>query len=186
MFGFKLSDHKNNSTPYTKYEFATTNKGVVPKGEMSQEDLEATKKKAFAEELTKDMKQIEKNKKYIVWIQEFSKKIVTVTFILYVLSMLFTLWLAYSTFETGVVSSLDTMISEINQTFRDVIGGYIIKSAVENSFKIGGNYFIGLANAKLEMARLDMIHMHGVDPATISQGINTAESEEDPMGPVQG
>ena len=88
--------------------------------------------------------EIEKNKKYISWVQEFSKKIVVIVFILYIAMSIISLALVIS---TG--APVDTIITEINTTFREVVGGYIIKAAIENAVKIGGNYYVGVADAKL-------------------------------------
>lgn len=88
--------------------------------------------------------EVEKNKKYISWVQEFSKKIVVIVFILYIAMSIISLVLVIS---TG--ASVDTIITEINTTFREVVGGYIIKAAIENAVKIGGNYYVGVADAKL-------------------------------------
>jgi hypothetical protein len=38
---------------------------------------------------------------------------------------------------TGDASMVSLLLTETNSTFRDVVGGYIIKAAVENAFKIG-------------------------------------------------
>ena len=42
--------------------------------------------------------------------------------------------------QTLEIYYIDTFISEVHCTFRDVIGGYIVKAAAENVFKIGGSY----------------------------------------------
>lgn len=77
--------------------------------------------------------------KFFHWIQEFSKKIITITFVIYVLIHIFILaFVAIAYFRTGDIASLDTLITESNTTFRDVIGGYIIKAATENAIKIAG------------------------------------------------
>ena len=101
------------------------------------------------ESLKEDIKATEKQKKFLVWVQEFSKKIVTTVFILFVFSTIINIYFVYMTINTGLVSGIDTLISETNQTFREIIGGYLIKSAVENSVKIGGNYYVGICDAKL-------------------------------------
>ena len=101
------------------------------------------------EVLKNEIKAVEKHKKFLVWVQEFSKKIVVIVFILYILATVFSLYLVYLSYRDGSLYGLDTLISEINQTFREVIGGYIIKAAIENAFKIGGNYFVGISNARL-------------------------------------
>lgn len=103
------------------------------------------------ESLSEEIKTIEKNKKYVSWIQEFSKKIVVVTFLLYFITSIFSIVLVYLSFQSGSISGIDTLIVETNNTFRDIIGGYIIKSAIENAVKIGGNYYIRMANNKLNI-----------------------------------
>ena len=101
--------------------------------------------------ISEEMNTIEKNKKYVTWLQEFSKKIVIVTFLLYFITSIFSIILVYLSFQSGIISGIDTLIVETNNTFRDIIGGYIIKSAIENAVKIGGNYYVGLANSKLKV-----------------------------------
>ena len=54
---------------------------------------------------------------------------------------------------------LDTLISESNLTFREVIGGYIIKAATENAIKIAGSiaekYIEFIANKKYKVEEED-------------------------------
>lgn len=116
---------------------------------MGSEYFDFTRAYIDERDLKEDVDATEKSKKYFTWVQEFSKKIVTITFILYVTTSLANLVLVYLSFKIGSISGIDTLISETNQTFREVIGGYIIKSAVENSFKIIGNYFFGVTNSRL-------------------------------------
>ena len=99
--------------------------------------------------INEDIKNLEKQKKYIVWVQEFSKKIVVAIFVLYIISILFMLYMMYVGYMNGDAIGIDTFISEINVTFREVVGGYIVKSAIENAFKIAGNYFIGICDARI-------------------------------------
>jgi hypothetical protein len=78
---------------------------------------------------------------FLSWIQEFSKKIVFVTFLIFVLANLFFIVIVTLDFiRQGTIQYLDTYISEIHLTFREVIGGYLIKAASENVVKIGGSY----------------------------------------------
>lgn len=98
--------------------------------------------------------EIEANKrqtKNIVWVQEFSKKVVVITFGLYIIGELAMFGFLWYGLKAGLGVGIDTFYSELNQTFREVIGGYIVKSAVENSFKIAGNYLVGVSNAKLQI-----------------------------------
>lgn len=107
-----------------------------------------------------EIKNVEKSKKYIIWVQEFSKKIVVVTFLVYLITSIFSALLVYWSFKSGMMSGIDTLISETNNTFREVIGGYIIKSAIENAVKIGGNYFIGISDAKLRILQSKIKEEH--------------------------
>jgi hypothetical protein len=96
-----------------------------------------------------DIKQVEDSKKFISWIQTFSKKIVTATFILYLLHNIVVLGVALFQLYNGMMVSFDSIYTEINETFRVVIGGYLVKAGIENAFKIGGRYLIGVSDAKL-------------------------------------
>lgn len=83
---------------------------------------------------------IEKNTKFSEWIQEYTKKVVTLVFILYMIINVYILIMVFVAYKSsGYLQALDTLIMEINSTFRDVIGGYIIKAAVENVVKIAGS-----------------------------------------------
>lgn len=97
--------------------------------------------KAQEKELAVGNMEINKtSRSFFKWVQEFSKKIVSITFVIFVLINLFTLGLvAYNYFATFDLMYLDILLSETHLTFREVIGGYIIKAAAENSFKIIGS-----------------------------------------------
>ena len=95
----------------------------------------------------------ENNKKYFVWVQSFSKKVVIITFLAYISMSILSTILVCLAYNQGTMAGLDTMISEINLTFREVIGAYIVKSGIENACKIGGNYFVGISEARLEALR---------------------------------
>ena len=83
--------------------------------------------------------------------QEFSKRVVSVIFLIYVAVTIFTSYMIYLSMKvTGDASMVSLLLTETNSTFRDIVGGYIIKAAVENAFKIGGNYYVGAADAKLK------------------------------------
>lgn len=117
-------------------------------------------KKKSEEDIKKDIQNIEKTKSFVIWVQEFSKKIVTVTFLLYVAITIFIAFLVYKSMELGVMSGIDTLITEINQTFRDVVGGYIVKAAVENAVKIGGSFYIKVAESKLAIYKQELKKKH--------------------------
>ena len=85
------------------------------------------------------------------WIQEFSKKIITITFYIFVIINIYVLiiiWLAYN--NSGDTLYLDTLISETHLTFREVIGGYFIKAATENALKIAGSIIESFLKYKLK------------------------------------
>lgn len=104
-----------------------------------------------AKDIQTDIKSVEKTKKTVIWMQEFSKRVVSVIFLIYVAVTIFTSVMIYLTMKvTGDASMVSLLLTETNSTFRDVVGGYIIKAAVENAFKIGGNYYVGAADAKLK------------------------------------
>lgn len=116
-----------------------------------------------------------KSLSFFNWVQEFSKKIVSITFGIFVIINLYVLIIiTVSYFQTGDLQYIETLITEANQTFRDVIGGYIIKAATENAIKIAG----GLLEKFLEH-RLQFKY-------GITGGINfekfapTNEAEDDP------
>lgn len=101
-----------------------------------------------------EMEKIEKHKTAFMWITEFSKKVITVIFIAYILMTIFMAIMIYLSMKmTGMLVGLETMISEMNTTFRDIVGGYLIKAGVENAVKIGGNYYVGVADARLRELR---------------------------------
>lgn len=103
--------------------------------------------------LNDDIKKVEQAKDYISWIQSFSKKIVGITFLLYVVLNIAIFVANMFKINLGLDADMNMMYSEISETFRVVIGGYLIKAAVENSFKIGGNYLVGISDAKLVALR---------------------------------
>lgn len=126
--------------------------------------------------LADEIQKTENQKKFIDWVQEFSKKIVVVAFVLYIINNMASLIAIFITMSQGSIYGLDTFISESNQTFRDVVGGYIIKSAVENAFKIAGNYFIGICDARLKALKTDLEENEGVKG--LSETTNPYDTEQ--------
>ena len=57
----------------------------------------------------------------VSWLWEFSKKVVWTVTLLYIVSFVF---------------AITTLITESNETFRVVVGGYLIKAGIENACKI--------------------------------------------------
>lgn len=96
-------------------------------------------------------KALTKSNSFFNWMQEYSKKIISITFIIYVIINIYLLIMTIYVFQTTKeFQSLDTLITEINQTFREVIGGYIIKAAVENVSKYSGAIIDKWLELKLE------------------------------------
>lgn len=81
-------------------------------------------------------------KNALSWTWEFTKKIVMLLSILYIVNWLYSaIVIAIAIYNAGTFSYLDTLISETNETFRIVVGANVIKSCIENVFKyndIGG------------------------------------------------
>lgn len=92
----------------------------------------------------------------INWAAEFTKKIVTITFIIFVISNFFVMAIILGEYMTiGTVEYLDTLITEIHTTFRDVIGGYIVKAAMENVSKIGFSVLSEYLEARYDIKNLN-------------------------------
>lgn len=77
-----------------------------------------------------------RTKKPAVWLWEFSKRVVVVTALLYFISCIYALVVCAIWQDTATIG---TLISEANETFRVVVGGYMIKAGVENALKIAGH-----------------------------------------------
>jgi hypothetical protein len=99
----------------------------------------------------------EKNKtvansfKFFNWTISFTKNVVQVAFIIFVIANLFIMSMIISNFiRFGELASLDTYITEIFNMFIAVIGGYIIKAGVENSIKISFSVISDYLDKKLQ------------------------------------
>ena len=115
-----------------------------------------------------DLNDLEKTKKNFLWVQEFSKKIIVALFLMYILyNIVSILVLVYSTYH-GEVSGFETLTTEINQTFRLIVGGYLIKAGFENITKIGGSYYDNVNKIKLAKLREE----HGLDPICETDDFN--------------
>lgn len=67
------------------------------------------------------------------WVWEFSKRIVVAYSIFYFIVIVFVCFAMYY-YET--LESLNTLIDNINETFRSCVFGYFVKAGVENIYKI--------------------------------------------------
>lgn len=105
-----------------------------------EKDTDISEKEQQKELATGNLEINKSSRSFFKWIQEFSKKIVTLTFVLFVLNNISALVLImYNYFTTFDLVYLDILLTETHTTFREVIGGYIIKAAAENTIKIIGS-----------------------------------------------
>ena len=74
-----------------------------------------------------------REKQPVKWLWEFSKRVVVITAVLYFISCAYALIICAIWQDTATIG---TLISEANETFRVVVGGYMIKAGVENATKI--------------------------------------------------
>ena len=107
------------------------------------------------QESTKDL--LTKSTGFMSWVQEFSKKIVTVTFFLFLAMNIFVMVMIVLHYINtgGDIIYLDQLLSEAHVTFRDVIGGYIIKAATENVIKISGSLLDKFLENKIKVKEMD-------------------------------
>lgn len=67
------------------------------------------------------------------WVWEFSKRIVVAYSVFYFIVIIF---VCFVMFYYQILDSLDTLINNINETFRSCVFGYFVKAGVENIYKI--------------------------------------------------
>lgn len=80
----------------------------------------------------------------LYWIWEFSKKVVLITAALYFVSFAYAMVMCSKAIQlTMDTTALSTLITEANETFRVVVGGYMIKAGVENAAKIITSNMLG-------------------------------------------
>lgn len=73
----------------------------------------------------------------LMWLWEFSKKVVTTACGLYVIAFAYALVAGYKAMLlTADTTAICSIITEINETFRVVVGGYMLKAGGENIAKI--------------------------------------------------
>lgn len=70
------------------------------------------------------------------WTWEHTKLIVNILYILYIVNWIFSaVVIVVAIIRTSQFSYLDTLITETNETFRQIVGLTVVKSGVENVFK---------------------------------------------------
>lgn len=121
--------------------------------------------------------QMKKHLNFLSWVQEFTKKIVVITFIMYIISNIVFLGIAicYYVQSGGEVMYFSTLTTEVHETFRNVIGGYIVKAAVENAVKITGSIVQKIIEAKYGKSNPDPLN----EPIDFS---SDSTSEDDAAG----
>lgn len=132
--------------------------------------------------MSKESSEINKQRKFMRWIQEFSKKIVVVFFITYLIILAI---LVLVIVKIGGSAGIDTMTTEINETFRVVIGGYIIKAAVENAIKIGSQAVLDKIDAKSKVKKAEAAvakTAEEVNKELAKQGLSVNDIADDEAG----
>lgn len=140
------------------------------------------RKNIKAKTYEEDLQDLEKTKKNFLWVQEFSKKIIVAIFLIYVLyNIVSIIILSYSAY-IGAISGFETLTTEINETFRLIVGGYLIKAGLENITKIGGSYYDNVNKIRLQKMREEQgVDLNDVDDDFVS---DTEESTlESSFGP---
>ena len=90
-------------------------------------------------------------------------------FIVYILFCLVSIALLIYQAYHGTISGFETVTTELNQTFRLIVGGYLIKAGSENIVKIGGNYYDNVNKIKIQKMREEQ----GIDPNTCNDDFNS-------------
>ena len=101
------------------------------------------------------------------WLIEFSKKVVFGSFILYLASIVFIMIILYINNKSGDTTGFELFISETNNTFKIVVGGYVIKATVENALKIGGAKYQELVKIKHNLYKEVMSKKYGTNLSDI-------------------
>jgi hypothetical protein len=125
-------------------------------------------KKIITQTFDDDIKDLDKQKKNFIWVQEFSKKIIVAIFIVYILYCIVATAIVLYTAYHGVISGFETLTTEINETFKLIVGGYLIKAGFENVTKIGGNYYDNVNKIKIQKMREEQ----GIDPDNCNDDFN--------------
>jgi hypothetical protein len=129
-----------------------------------------------------DIKDVEKTKKNFLWVQEFSKKIIVALFLMYLLYNLISIAILLYSAYRGELSGFETLTTEINETFRLIVGGYLVKAGFENITKIGGSYYDNVNKIKLAKLR----ESQGLQPINEEDDFNSdvnSSTYEESFGP---
>lgn len=101
-------------------------------------------------------KTIRESVKFFDWQLSFTKTCVQIAFIIFILANIYILiMMSINYYMNASIELLDTYINNVFQMFIDVIGGYIIKSATENSLKIVMSVFSDYVERKYKTPLVD-------------------------------
>ena len=143
--------------------------------------IDKSYKELLDDESKVDIKKSNKTSKAFDWLIEFSKKVVFVTFIVYLISTLVEIYIMnISANITGEIVGIDTFIAETNATFRIVVGSYCIKAALENVFKIGLDKYLNITKIKNKILNHSVSEETGVNCDDINTDVidyNNSSSE---------
>lgn len=114
----------------------------------------------------------------------FTKTVVRISFILFVLVNVFILTMTtINYFQTGELLFLDTLITESYGMLRDVIAAYIIKAATENSLRIGFSVLSDFLDKKYN---IDTDKADSFDFDDYGEDFNNIDIPEDDEDPQDG
>ena len=106
--------------------------------------LQAAKTRIRQKAKAEQKKAKEQNGTPLYWIWEFSKKVVLITAALYFVSFVYAMLMCYKAMAVVMdTTALSTLVTEANETFRVVVGGYMVKAGVENAAKIITSNMLG-------------------------------------------
>ena len=112
--------------------------------------------------ISKDLKKAHKTSSAFDWLVEFSKKVVFGAFIVFLVSTVVEIIVIYKSSLIGEPISLDTFITETNNTFRIVVGTYCIKACMENLSKISFSKYADIVNIKSKLLKSKLTESTGV------------------------
>ena len=85
------------------------------------------------------------------WSLTFTKKVITIVTIVWILQILFSaVMICYAVMLQGNFSYLDTFITDNGETFRLIVGTNIISKTIENVFKYNDGGIFGTSKTENE------------------------------------
>ena len=141
--------------------------------------MSAKKKKKETEEIINHINNTDKKVSHMFdWLIEFSKKVVFSSFIMYLVSTTVIICIIIANRRNGDMTGFELFITETNNTFKIVVGSYVIKAALENIIKIGGGKYQELVKIKHKLYKEVMKKNTGVDFSDINMNIPNNSSND--------